>query len=82
MYSETVVMFILLAGVLIGIMLSVTVNALKEKTYQRWQRGMMWYVVDEKGNLIRAQFEHPSQAVEDAKRILKVSRGDKIDNNV
>lgn len=79
MYSETIVMFALICGVVIGIMTSILIDAIKMKSYGRWQQVKVWVAMDLKGNIIRAQFEHPSQGVKDAERILQASRGENID---
>lgn len=59
MYSENIVMIVLIAGILIGIMFTVVVMY-ASKTYGRWTRGLLWYKLDKQGHVICAMFEHPS----------------------
>ena len=75
MYTETTLVLSMILFLTIGIMIGVFIKSIT-KTYGRWQYGPLWYVTNERGDLIRSQFEHPSQGVKDAERTLKVSRGE------
>lgn len=41
----------------------------------KWTREEVWIYRNERGDIMRAQDEHPMQAIKDAERILKASRG-------